>query len=150
MTYTINLSSGIVTRDSDGLQVAPTQSVTEPIYVQYLDWVNAGNSPTEYTAPVAGPTPKITVLAFRNRFTQAEKITMDLASIDNPSGTIQQRQMAASLRVTSADLSAATYVDVTRPDTIASIQNLETYGVIGVGRAAQILSTTVHEIEIAQ
>lgn len=94
-------------------------------------------------------TTKITVLAFRNRFTQAEKVTMEMASIDNPSGTMQQRQLAAALRAAATDLAVATYVDVTRPDTIAGIQQLETYGIIGPGRAAQILTTDIQAIEIA-
>jgi hypothetical protein len=90
---------------------------------------------------------KITVLAFRNRFTQTEKITIDMASIDNTAATMQQRQLAASLRVMMADLNVATFVDVTRPDTIAGIQLLETYGIIGLGRATQILSTDTLLIE---
>lgn len=92
---------------------------------------------------------KITVLAFRNRFTQAEKVTMEMASIDNPNGTMAQRQLAAALRAAATDLSVATYVDVTRPDTIAGINQLETYGVIGAGRAAEILTTDIQPIEIA-
>ncbi len=93
--------------------------------------------------------PKITVLAFRNRFTQQEKIAMELASIDNPAAPMQQRSLAASLRVAQADLNVATYVDTTRPDTIAGIQSLETYGIIGVGRADEILNAPVQAIEIA-
>lgn len=30
MAYTLNIQTGSVTRDSDGVQVAPAQSVTEP------------------------------------------------------------------------------------------------------------------------
>lgn len=94
-------------------------------------------------------TTKITVLAFRNRFTQAEKVMMEMVSIDNPAGTMQQRQLAAALRAAATDLSVATFVDVTRPDTIAGIQQLETYGVIGAGRSAQILTTDILSIEVA-
>lgn len=90
---------------------------------------------------------KVTVLAFRNRFTQAEKIAIDLASIDNPNGTTQQRQLAASLRVMNADLAVASFVDLSRADTIAGVQTLEAYGIIGQGRAAAILSTTIQDFE---
>jgi hypothetical protein len=93
---------------------------------------------------------KITVLALRNRFTQTEKITLEMAALDNPAGVTQQRQLAASLRVMMADLNVASYVDVTRPDTIAGIHSLETYGLIGAGRADQILSTTTLPIELYQ
>ena len=84
----------------------------------------------------------ITVLAFRSRLTQTERVTLELASIDNPSATMQARQMAAMLRVMAHDLSVATYVDLTRADTIAGTTALETYGIIGTGRAAQILDTS--------
>ena len=91
---------------------------------------------------------KITVLAFRNRFTQAEKIAIDLASIDNPTGTTQQRQLAATLRVMNADIAVATFIDLSRADTRAGVQALETYGIIGAGRAAAILDTVPTAIEL--
>lgn len=97
--------------------------------------------------PVGTAEHKITVLAFRNRFTQAEKVTIDMASIDNPAGTMQQRQLAASLRVMNADLAVATFVDLDRAETRAGVQALETYGIIGAGRAAQILSTVINDLE---
>jgi hypothetical protein len=149
MTYTINLGTGNVTRDSDGVQVAPAQSVDDPLYVEYLAWVNAGNLPTEYAPPPVPPVMKITVLALRNRFTQVEKITIDMASIDNPAAPIQARQLAASLRVMMSDLNVATFVDLSRPDTMAGIQALETYGIIGPGRANEILTTDIQDIERA-
>jgi hypothetical protein len=90
---------------------------------------------------------KITVLALRNRFTQTEKVTLEMAALDNPAAASQQRQLAAAIRVMMADLNVATFVDVTRPDTIAGIHTLETYGLIGAGRAAQILSTDTLLIE---
>jgi hypothetical protein len=93
---------------------------------------------------------KLTVLAFRNRFTQVEKITIEMAMLDNPAGTMQQRQQAAALRASMADLMAATFVDISRPDTIASIHQLEALGVLGAGRADQILSTVVQPIELAK
>lgn len=148
MTYTLNLSTGIVTRDSDGAVVAPAQSIDDPLYVEYIAWVNAGNAPTEYTPPPADPVSRITVLALRNRFTQTEKITIDMASIDNPSASSQARQLAASLRVMMSDLNVATFVDLSRPDTIAGIQALETYGIIGAGRANHILTDPIQDSEL--
>jgi hypothetical protein len=147
MIYTINLSTGVVTRDSDGAQVAPTQSTEDPLYIEYIAWVNAGNSPAEYTPPAVPNSYKITVLGFRNRFTQTEKITIDMSSLDNPAASMGQRQLAASLRVMMADLAVATFVDISRPDTIAGIQSLETYGIIGAGRANQILTAPITELE---
>jgi hypothetical protein len=147
MTYTINLSTGNVTRDSDGVQVAPAQSIDDPLYVEYITWVTAGNIPTEYTPPPEPVYSKITVLALRNRFTQAEKIAIDMSSIDNPASSMQARQLAASLRVMMSDLNVATFVDLSRPDTIAGIQALETYGIIGTGRSSEILTSPVQDFE---
>lgn len=97
--------------------------------------------------PVEETDSKITVLAFRNRFTQTEKVTLDLASIDNPSATMQQRQMAAALRVMQQDINAATYIDLSRSDTIAGVNALESYGIIGAGRASVILTAPIQDIE---
>lgn len=90
---------------------------------------------------------RITVLAFRNRFSTNEKITIDMASIDNPAATIQSRMLAASLRVSQKDLDNATFVDLDRADTIAGVTSMETYGILGTGRAAQILNAEVLPIE---
>lgn len=90
---------------------------------------------------------KITVLAFRNRFTTTEKVTLDLASIDNPSASMQQRQLAAMLRVMQQDLAVANYVDLARTETINGLHVLETYGILGTGRANEILSAPITEIE---
>jgi len=46
MTYTIILDEGVVIRDSDGVQVAPCQSVDDPDFVAYEVWVEAGGQPT--------------------------------------------------------------------------------------------------------
>jgi hypothetical protein len=92
---------------------------------------------------------KITVLAFRNRFTQAEKVAIDLSSIDNPAAAMSARQLAASLRVMASDLTVATFVDLDRPDTRAGVQALETYGIIGAGRASIILDTPPTALEMS-
>lgn len=91
---------------------------------------------------------KITKLAFRNRFTLTEKITMDMASIDNPSASMQVRQQAALLRTILEDLRTATYIDLSRADTRAGVQILEQYQIIGVGRASIILNTPPTELEL--
>lgn len=44
--YTLDTSTGIVTRDSDGAQCAPAQSITDANFVSYHAWVVAGNAPT--------------------------------------------------------------------------------------------------------
>lgn len=81
----------------------------------------------------------ISKLAFRNRFTQAEKVALEMALLDNPADTQTARQTAAGLRVMEKDLQAAEYVDLNLADTQAGIRNLETLGIIAAGRADQII-----------
>jgi hypothetical protein len=54
------------------------------------------------------------------------------------------------LRVNQADLSVATFVDLSRSDTRAGVQLLEQYGIIGAGRATTILDTPPTSIELSQ
>ena len=89
----------------------------------------------------------VTVLAFRNRFTVEEKIAIDIASIDNPTASLQTRSLQASLRVYQKDLDNATYVDLERADTQSGVTKLEQYGVIGTGRASEILNAPIQPIE---
>lgn len=44
--YTIHLQTGEVKNDA-GVVVAPAQSVDDPLYVEYVNWVSLGNSPIE-------------------------------------------------------------------------------------------------------
>ena len=93
----------------------------------------------EPSAEPAPPIPRITRLAFRNRFTQAEKVALELAALDNPSADRPQRQQAAALRAHLKDLDVATFVDLNRPETVTAVQTLEAGGLLASGRAATIL-----------
>lgn len=101
-------------------------------------------APAIEPAPAPPPAPRhITRLAFRSRFTQSELVNMEIAALDVPTAVMADRQKAANLRVMLANLQAATYIDLDRPDTRAGVQQLETGGLIGAGRAAIILDATV-------
>lgn len=84
----------------------------------------------------------LTKLEFRQRFTLAERVAINLAAVDNPALAVDhpQRVMAATLRVFLDDLASAEFVEVTYPDTVAGVQQLEQFGLIAPGRAAQILA----------
>ena len=90
---------------------------------------------------------KITVLAFRNRFTQEEKITIELAGIDNPAATMNDRIQSAGLRVAMTDLATAIFIDLADPMTIGIVTTLEQSGIIGAGRADEILNASILPIE---
>ena len=91
---------------------------------------------------------QITKLAFRSRFTQAEKVAIEIAGVDRPNGSPSERANAAALRVHQADVAVATFIDLTRDDTRAGVQSLETAGLIAAGRAAVILDTPPTESEV--
>jgi hypothetical protein len=86
---------------------------------------------------------RITRLAFLNRFTDAEAIALDLASIGT---TIE----AASIRRYMQKVNAATFIDLARDDTITGVRQLETVGLIGTGRADRILLDPITEFERAK
>ena len=71
----------------------------------------------------------ISVLDFRNRFTQDEKIAIYTAA-----------KQVVAIQVWIDDLASAKDVNVTHDQTIAGINALESAGLIGAGRAAEILS----------
>lgn len=96
---------------------------------------------------VLAPDTRITKLAFRNRFTMAEKVAMEMASLDNPGATMALRQQAAALRANLADTAVAVFIDLTRTDTRAGVQMLEAAGLIGAGRALEILDAPVQPAE---
>ena len=93
------------------------------------------------------PDTRITRLAFRNRFSQAEKVMLELAGLDDPAAPMPQRQQAAAIRVYLADVAASTFVDLARADTRAGVQALEAGGLLAAGRALAILDAPVEAHE---
>lgn len=99
-------------------------------------------------APPPAPLPRhITKLAFDNRFTQEELVTLELASIDDPAGTTEQRTLAANLRVYQRKVDRATYIDLDRADTRAGVIALEQFAILADGRAIEILDGEITDIE---
>lgn len=103
--------------------------------------VSAGNYTAPTPAPIDPPAPAqvrrwITPLAFLSRFTDAEAIAFDLASI----GATEQ---AAALRRYMHKVNAARYIDLDRADTRAGVEALESAGLIAAGRAAEILDDPI-------
>lgn len=90
--------------------------------------------------PEAPPPRRITRLAFLSRFSDAEAVAIDLASI----GATAQ---AAGMRRYVSKVNAATYIDLDRADTRAGVQALEAADVLAAGRALQILDAPVQPEE---
>jgi hypothetical protein len=83
---------------------------------------------------------RVTRLGFLDRFTDAEAVAIDLSSMG---ATLE----AASIRRFVAKVNAAQYIDLAREDTISGVNALEQMGLIGEGRAVEILSPPVTDDE---
>lgn len=94
----------------------------------------------EQVEPEATAVTEISRHAFRSRFTSAEKAMIEIAMLDDPTAPIEQPQQAAVLRAFDKDLSAAEVVDLEYPQTVDGVNMLEQVGLIGPGRAAEILT----------
>lgn len=107
-----------------------------------------------YASPPPAPAPeppapdsRITRLAFRNRFTMAEKAAIEMAALDDASAPMEVRARAATLRAYIKDMEAASAVDLTHEATQAGVRLLEAAGLIASGRADEILNSSVSEFE---
>jgi hypothetical protein len=99
-----------------------------------------------FSAPVAESRPivvksKITKFAFVTRFTDAEAVTLDLASRGN---SIQE----AYIRRYMQKIELAQFVDLSLQDTINGVYGLEQAGLLNPGRAKEILEKPVQESEL--
>ena len=93
---------------------------------------------------------RVTKLAFRNRFTQAEKAALEFAALDDPSAATPQRMQSAALRAYLKDVESATFIDLSRPELIAGVQALEVMSLLAEGRAMAILSAPIEPAERPQ
>lgn len=145
--YLIVDGAGARVVDIDGLPVAAAEYHVTDTMPAVPEWYV--ETPMPEPAPVA-TVRHITKLAFRNRFTTAEKTALELAAPHNPSLAVnhQSNLLAASLRASFADQRDATHIDIDRADTRAGVQALEQYGLIAAGRAAQILDTDPQPHEV--
>ena len=92
---------------------------------------------------VLAPDTRITRLAFRNRFTSAEKTALEMAALDDPTAPMAQRQQAAAIRVHLADVAASTFIDLAAQETREGVQSLEAGGLLTEDRALEILDAPV-------
>lgn len=134
-------------------QGATAYEYTADAQVDFPAWQSPEFTTTEVVdAPPVAPeysgSWQITKLAFRNRFTQAEKVATEIAALDVPAAPMQQRAMAAALRSSQQDVTVATFIDLKRADTRAGVQTLETAGLLAAGRAAAILDTPPTAVEV--
>lgn len=106
-------------------------------------WLYSDGQFTEPELPITDTPTRITRLAFLSRFTDAEAVTLDLAS---QGATVQ----AATMRRYLSKVNAATYIDLSRADTRAGVIALEGAGILGAGRALEILDAPIQLEEVPQ
>lgn len=90
---------------------------------------------------------RIRTEAFWDRFTNAELVAYDVAMQHDPAATTAAKKDAAKLRIFQRDADAVGYRDLSKNKTRDLVTNLEASGVIGVGRAAQILDAPITDAE---
>lgn len=93
----------------------------------------------ESSGVISPPVPetKITRLAFKNRMTQDERIAIRTESETN--------YYVLDFMDLVAD---ASFIDLSREDTIAGVNYLEGLGLLATGRADEILNTPVSPVEL--
>jgi hypothetical protein len=132
----------VVTRKSDGTEV---NRYTAAAPIEWAGWEFATHEHAalpEEPAPAPPPAPpvRITRLAFLNRFTDAEAIQFDLASMGaNP--------QAAAMRRYMQKVNAAEFIDLQRTDTRAGVLALAG-SLLTAERAAAILDTPPEPHEV--
>lgn len=143
------MTTYVVTRKSDGIEVYRYGAD------EAIEWVGFEFASHDHTAEAVPETPsvplatiRITKLAFRNRFTQAEKVAIEIAALDNPAASMQVRAQSAALRASQQDVAVAQFIDLNRADTRAGVHALEAAGLLAAGRAAVILDTAPAENEV--
>lgn len=97
------------------------------------------NAGTGQFASPQPPAPHLTTLEFLRRLTMAEEAAIDIASIDDPAGTPEERMQQATLRAAMRRLMAAEYVDMADAELIGLLAMLESVGLLAAGRAAEII-----------
>jgi hypothetical protein len=111
----------------------PTQAGQRFRFADVGGW-SYGTYQPDAVEPVADM--RITKLAFKQRFTQAERI-----AIREAVQTVPEVYDFEDL------VNSASFIDLARPDTIAAVHYIEAGGLIAEGRAVEILSPPVTEIE---
>lgn len=111
-------------------------------------WRITANVPLAQAAPDLGSI--VTVLAFRRRFTAAERQAVELASLDDPSADMGARAQAAAIRTSQKDIEASEYIDLRLSEVVDGVRALEIAGLLAKGRADEILLAKVTEQELPE
>ena len=81
---------------------------------------------------------RLSITAWRRRFTREERVAIEFAQLDDVTAPMQQRQIAAALRSDIRDQESAQYIDLDDPDVLTGLQNLSALGLIASTRVQEI------------
>lgn len=147
-TYRL-LSNGVLKDEGLETEACIPADTNNIDWQEFLVWQAEGNTPDPMIAVVTPPARRwITRLAFFNRFTITEQVTLELGSVDNPNASMAQRQLEATLRVFIRNVNSSTYIDLDRADVVQGVNTLATYGLITAARATEILTATLKPEEV--
>lgn len=105
-------------------------------------------APAQDASPPPPPEYRITKFAFRARFSQAEKVGIEIAALDDPAAPMEQRAMAAALRASQDDIAVAQFVNLGLEATRNGVLALEAVGLLTPGRALEIIDAPPTEDEV--
>lgn len=117
-----------------------------------LQYPDGNYRPVVTTKPAAveptepEPTPArrvITIRAFKQRFTQAERVAVRLAGTDDPTRSMAEREQAATLADWQDILNSVQFVDLDFSETVAAVQLMERVGLLAEGRGTEILEAEI-------
>jgi hypothetical protein len=134
--YTYFPRAGVIIRNADGLQVAPSSDTASADYLAWLAWSETpGNAPALGQDPPESPR-VISKLEFRRRFTMAERVAID-NSPDSPAVAAQYRP---ALRTILKDFELAEYINLDDPLLGDSLAFFAGAGLLSADRIPEILA----------
>lgn len=143
MSYYAQFTNGIVTSVTE--THSPLPDSPDLVQIDTLDESLLGCSYSNgaFVAPTVAAVRHLSRLAFRRRFSPAERVAIEIASLDDPAATMPERAQAAAIRSSQADILSADYVDLDDQDVIDGVQAFEAVTLLATGRAATILTATI-------
>lgn len=134
--YKIVLNRGEVLRIADNKVVAPTSDANDPDYLEYVAWINAGNSPEEVYDDTLNDY-IIPTNVFRDRFTTIELLDILRAAynIDNSNNNVAN----PTLLLLVFKVQTTTTINLNSAEVKGGISDLVARGILTQERADQIL-----------
>ena len=130
-----------------GKVVRTIVATPEFMQTQNVLWRLAAKQDIEQVVPTPTEVKHLSKVAYRMRFTTAERVAIEWASVDRPELSIEQRMLSAALRSNMKDQEQASYIDLDDPAIAEGHANLVSAGLLTTYRDAEIRHSAVLEKE---